>query len=391
MHARLALLTLSALVALPASALAQGSDDEWAAGAGGHLAFVTQAQDDGISNAFFVGTDGHRSGPEPISTGSGSPVVAVGPRGDALFLWYDRDERLWARYRSAVGALGGPELVAERIDGGAETNVLAVDGAGTATVTYLPDDGTGGLHVRTRSEAGAWSPAQNLGGADVFGPQLDVAANGFGVLAWRQGADQLMVSTRAPGAAGFAPATALTAPRKGSYPSEVAANDKGDAIVGWGTETAVYGRFRSPDGRFGPRTKLSRSPEMGGPYATVLASGRMVLGFTRGYRGAEARVRYTSGKLGPLKRITRDLAEATGVFPLAVGSGAVGWADRDPNVSTLRIAYATPNGRFSEAKTITRARGWTVGPAFAVTPQGPVAVAQRPLKPTDPIRWVRVP
>ena len=120
MTTRLALLAVGAVFALPSVAAAQGDDDEWAAGLGGHLAFLTQSQDDGVSMFQMIGPDGQRSAQAPISSGYASPVVAVGPRGDAIFLWFDRDERLWARYRSVGGVLGADEFVADTVGAGSE-------------------------------------------------------------------------------------------------------------------------------------------------------------------------------------------------------------------------------------------------------------------------------
>ena len=407
MHARLAALGPAALLALPSSAAAQGDSEAWAAGTGGHLAFLTQSQEDGIAVLRMIGPDGQRSAPEPVSSGSANPIAAVGPRGDALLLWYDGDDRLWARYRGAAGVLGGPELVAEHVDTSGGSNDIGLDAAGTATVTFVPEapNESGDLLVRTRTEAGVWSAPQNLGGDDVFAPHLAVTPNGSAVLAWRQSgdpkqlnADEVVVSTRPPGGAAFGPVTRVAGWRRNPSSPTVAANDRGDAVVGWSdlheprSTFSVHARFRLPGGSFGPALKLNRTRDMAGPYAAVSPSGRIVLGWTdHTKRRAEARVRLASGKLGPARKVTEDLEENSDLFPLAAGRGALAWADRDPDVSTLRIAYTTADGRFQTPRTIARARGWTVGPAFAAGPLGPVVVPKRPLQPDDPIQWRRVP
>jgi hypothetical protein len=131
---------------------------------------------------------------------------------------------------------------------------------------------------------------------------------------------------------------------------------------------------------------------MAGPWVTVLADGRMVLGWTDNLkRHAEARVRTAAGKLGPPTVITNDLEVNSDLFPLAIAHGALAWADRDPGISTIRIAQTTEDGRFLPSRTITRVRGWFLGPAFAISPQGLAIVPRRPLRPNDPIRWSHVP
>lgn len=411
MRLRSAVFASIAALALPAGATAQSTDDEWAAGAGGHLVFLTQARSQGASDGNSVaqvfGPDGQRSAQEPISTGYAGPIAAVGPRGDVLFTWYDRERQLWVRYRTAAGALGGPEPVAGPVDWSEASIAIGLDGAGTATVVYSPEtpDERGDVTVRTRTEAGVWSAPQTLGGDDVFAPTLAVTPNGSAVLAWRQSADpkplnanELVVTTRAAGAATFGPVARLVSHRFEPSDPSVAANDRGDAVVGWSElrgrhhEFSVHARFRSPGTGFGPKRRLNRTREMAGPWVTVLPSGRMVLGWTDNLRRrAEGVVRRADGTFGPVRKFTEDLEQNSDLFPLAIGRGAIAWADRDPDVSTLRIAHTTATGRILEGETITRVKGWSVGPAFAAGPSGVNVVAARPMRPTDPIRWLRAP
>lgn len=89
---------------------------------------------------------------------------------------------------------------------------------------------------------------------------------------------------------------------------------------------------------------------MAGPYAAVSDNGRIVLGWTDHlHRRAEGRVRLANGTLGPVRKFTEDLEQSSALFPLAVGRGAIAWADRDPGVGTLRIAYTTDPVRWLRA------------------------------------------
>jgi hypothetical protein len=131
---------------------------------------------------------------------------------------------------------------------------------------------------------------------------------------------------------------------------------------------------------------------MAGHRFAVLHDGTMVFGWTDNFtREAEVRVRTAAGKIGPAKTVTDDLEVNSDLFPLRVGHGAIAWADRDPDVSTIRLARATPDGDWLPTQDIGRARGWHLGPAFAVSAAGLIAVPRRPLTPTDRIPWTRVP
>src|SRR5688572_4183490 len=85
----------------PALAVAQGEQDEWAASSAGHLAFINR--DDGMSVLRVLDPEGRQAPPEVVTTTTSEPIVAMGARGDAIVVWYDNDEMLWARYRPAAG------------------------------------------------------------------------------------------------------------------------------------------------------------------------------------------------------------------------------------------------------------------------------------------------
>ena len=391
-----------ALIVCPSSALAQGEDSEWAAGSGGHFAFL--AQDKGnVPSLRMVGLDGAVSAPEVVAEAYADPIVAVGPRGDAIVVWIgESDDALHARYRPG-GALGPTELVALQADFDAETVTAGLDAAGNATVTWSPerDEERGGLWVRTRSEAGVWSDPQSLGGYRVFASSLAVAANGSALLAWRQSKtskhpnlNQVAISARAPGGASFSRARVLAGVNHDPGEPTVAANDRGDAIVVWsqleGRETSsrsgVGARARHPVRPPGAAQPRARH---GGRWVTVLADGAMVMGWTNNLnRHVEARVRSAAGKLGPPVVLTHDLEVNSDLFPLA--NGALAWADRDPGVSRIKLALVDGLG-FRPPIDVVRVHGWFLGPAFSVGPAGVSIVPRPPLHADDPIRWQPVP
>ena len=408
---RLTCLAGLALAIVPSSAAAQGDDGERASSSGGHMAFVTSVANQGVATLRFVGADGVQAPPEVVTDGSEHPQLALGARGDAIVLWYDSEKRLWARYRPVGGVLGPTEQVAAGVDRSSESNAVALDAAGTATVVWSPErrDERGGLRIATRSEGGIWSTPQAIAAYRVYAPELAVTDNGSAVLAWRQSRtakhpnlNQVAVSTRPPGGT-FGPPVVVAGVGRNPEEAAVAANDRGDAVVGWnedekdettqfGAATSFYARFRGPGGGFGPPVKVNKTKDMVGRWVTVTPEGRMVIGTTNNFtRRAEVRVRSAAGVLGPATIVTKDLEVNSDLFPLPYGRGLIAWADRDPGVSTIRIAQANDDLTLGPAQIITRVHGWFIGPTFATSPQGGlVTVPRTPLRTGDAIRWWRV-
>ena len=390
------------LIAVPSSALAQGEDSEWASGAGGDFAFLAQDGND-VSWLRMVGPAGQVSAAEVVSEPDADPVVAVGPRGDAIVAWIgENDHALHARYRPPGGVLGAVELVAPSADFDAEAVTVGLDGSGAATVTWSPprEGRRGGMWVRSRSPEGVWGAAQNLGGYRVFAPSLAVSANGTAVLAWRQSRtskhpnlNQVAISSRAPGGA-FGPARVLAGINRDPGEATVAANDRGDAIVVWSQLDrrdvfSVWAAFRGPGTRFGKPVRLNHERDMVSRWLSVLPDGTMVMGWTNnGNRHAEARVRSAAGALGPPVVLTRDLQVNSDLFPLA--SGALAWADRDPGVSRVKLAVVDGLG-FRPAIDVAVVHGWYLGPVFSTGPAGIALVPRAPLHADDVISWRRVP
>ncbi len=353
----------------------------------------------------MVGPGGEVSAPEVVAEPYADPIVAVGPRGDAIVAWIgENDDALYARYRPSGGVLGPPERVAENADFDAEAVTAGLDAAGNATVTWSPerDDERGGLWLRARSQAGVWAAPQSLGGYRVFEPSLAVTANGSALLAWRQSKtakhpnlNQVAISARDPGAMSFAPARVLAGVNHDPGEPTVSANDRGDAIVVWSQlagrheDFQVWGAVRGPGTRFGRPARLNHERDMVSRWVTVLADGTMIMGWTNNLnRHVEARVRSAAGKLGPPVVLTHDLEVDSDLFPLS--NGALAWADRDPGVSRIKLAMVDGLG-FRPPIDVVRVHGWFLGPAFSVGPAGVSIVPRPPLHAEAPIRWQPVP
>ena len=398
-------------VAAPSGASAQGAESEWAASSTGHLAFVNRDRDDETSVLRVLDPEGRPFPPEPVTSGTAAPIVALGARGDALVVWDDDAEHLWARYRPPAGPLGPPERVTTGPVRSILPASLGLDASGTATLVWVPSDGHGGPHVHTRTEAGAWDRPRALGGRNVYEVDLAVTDNGSGVLAWTRVRDrgapnrrQLVATTRAPGGT-FGPVQVVAGVQRGAGGAMVAGNDRGDAVVGWSQsrrlrgarrnplEFSTHAVFRSPGRRFGAPVQLNHTRDMAARGFAVLPDATMVFGWTDNrLRRAEVRVRTPAGRLAPARIVTRDLLINSDLYPLAVGHGAIAWlTGSTQGPATVRVARARPDGRWLQSTTIGRVRGAHYGPAFAVSAASLIAVPRQPLTPTDPIPWTRVP
>ena len=127
------------------------------------------------------------------------------------------------------------------------------------------------------------------------------------------------------------------------------------------------------------------------PFVSVLPSGRMLLSWL-GNRRLEVRARSASGRLGRPQILTRDLQDATNQVPLTAGRGAIGWSDRDPGVSTIRIAQADRHGRFGAPKPPAAcAASSTTAPRSRRSPARSRWSPPAPLNNPEPVHWKRIP
>lgn len=389
--------------AAPTAAQAALPGIPYATSSTGYLAVVTESYGDQPASLRVAAPDGTVGASEVVDAQARSLAVAVGPRGDALVVW-GGDTGLWARYRPPAGALEPKAKIGAGADLGENIAALDIDAAGAAIVAWAADD-DGRLRVRGRNAVGAWQPEQTLGDPGAFRPALALADNGRAVLTWRQRAarsrngTRIAVSTREPGAPFGRPIIAAGVQRNPAEPI-TAMNERGDAVAAWiethrrgngDTEFSIHGAFRAGIGPFSRPVRLSRM-EAAGPQAAVLPSGRMVLAWTDNVeRRAEARIRTVTGRLQPPRRITDDLEENTDVTVLAAGRGAVSWLDRDPGVSSIRIAQATDAGGFGAPQLLGRLRGWVYEtPAIYSVPGGLMMNARVPQSARNPLVVQRV-
>ena len=384
-------------------ASAQEWAGRWASSPAGHLAFVPQDEAGQRTVLQVIDPDGRLAPAEEVARKASDPAVALGPRGDVVVAWTDREHRLWMRYRPAGGTMGAPEQVASGVDTFVESSPIGLDGAGTATFAWVPSTRSfdGGISVRSRAESGAWSAPQNLPGLNVYRPQLAVTGNGSAVLTWVQSKTtrrpndrQIAISARSPGGVFSAPQIVAGTQRRAGVPV-VDANDRGDAAVLWvelhRNTLSVHGSFRAPGGRFGAPVALSRIKDVAGRRVTVMPDGRMILGWTdHETNRLEARTRAPDGTLSPPRVLTNRLELNSSISTLAVGEGAIAWREYNRGTTTVRIAYAA-GGRLGQARVIARTRSTIRSePAFAVTPSGLSMVLKPPERIGDRIRWTRV-
>ena len=333
------------LVLWPSTALAQGEDSEWAAGSGGHFAFL--AQDEANVSVAASGRlpMAWCPAPEIVSEPYAAPIVAVGPRGDVLVAWIgEDDEALHARYRPPGGVLGPDELVAPRkVEFGAEAvsarhrrgrqrNGHVVPGAAATNAA--------GCGCRTRSEAGVWGARRTWAatGSSPVAHGHRERQRASGVAAGEEPAkhpnlNQTAVSSRAPAGVFTAPRV-LVGVNRDPGEATVAANDRGDAIVVWSQLRTSATTFRCGR-RSATRApgRPSRATEPVPRHGEPMGDGARRRGDGDGLdeqphpprRGAGAQ---RGGHARPAGR--RSPRSRGQLGPVPAVPGAIAWADRDP-------------------------------------------------------------
>ena len=402
MRVRLALIAATSLVAAaPAWAM---PGEEFAVSPAGHVAVLTPTRDAAVLRV--AGPDGRFGAPEPAPRWA---QVAIGSRGDVAIVHSDGgpEPRLWVSYRPPGAAFEPPVLLDVDTTIAENWAALGVDGAGTVIVGWTSGAPGDEMMVRLRDPVDGWFPAQSLGGRDTFRPRLAVTDDGFATLAWRQqrslvNTSEVAVATRPSGGRAFGPPEVVG--RNPDDPDEpvVATNERGDGVVAWiesrerrdaeRSEFWIAGAFRSGRGSFGRPRRLS--PGNGaGPAVAVRPDGRMVIAWTDYQNFSRARIRSTGGALRRAVTLTRNPDVNHAVTALPSGRGAVAWSHREPGFSMMRVAQATPDGRFGRPRTVDLVRGFAAflnPPAFAALPSGLFYLRGRSTTPSPPPRLERV-
>lgn len=200
--------------------------------------------------------------PVVTSPPGGVPIrTAPAPSGPRVLAYWtvaqNGVQRLEAAERGADGAWSAPVVIATQR--GTGSPVIALNARGEAVLAWYLVDGAGQrLMVATRTAAGSWSPLRRLAGAARLGPpELNLAADGTAVVGWGEvrgltRRTRVRVSVRRPGAPFGAPRPVGTAPPASSPLEEIdfRALPGGRAAAAWSAsgETSVV-RYRA--GRWG--------------------------------------------------------------------------------------------------------------------------------------------
>lgn len=368
---------------------------EVAASSSGHLAVAPEsARGLAVRFADPAGTFGPRV-PLP-GDGGYAPVVALGPSGEALVVWTPGgpDDIALAAFRPPGGAFGPAEQIAADAAFGEDGPSVAFDAAGNATVLWASTRRRS-VVARRRAADGTWSRRDEIPAPDAFRPQLALASSGAAVATWRQtprssrrglAKTQVAVASRPAGGRFGAPQIVAGLTRHGPQEPVLNMNDRGDAVVAWSEDdpkrgtffSAIYAAFRSGERRFGRPTRISRRLVSGsGPSVSVAPDGRIVLAWgVYERRIGEARIRTASGRLLPIRVVSRDIEEDTAPIALADGHGVVAWNDRDPGVTHVRLARANGAGAFGPPQDVLTARelGYSRAPQLFAVPTGLVIV-----------------
>lgn len=353
------------------------------------LGHIVSLGDDSVVERAWLAAPGRPLGPPVPVPGGYFSAVALGPAGEGLLVFSEGgpEGRLMASFRPPDGAFGPAVPISEGPTSGPEARV-GFDAAGNAIVIWTQVGPGPDLVARARGANGSWSALEPIPGADgAFRVQLAVAPSGAATAVWREddgsgpNRTRLVAANRPPGGR-FGPQQTLAPARYDADDAALDMNARGDAVVAWvesnDATTAeelrftVAGVFRRGDGRFGRRIALARRGTDGSvPSVSVAPSGRMVIAYRDNRRGlALARIRTAAGRLLPVRTLSADAGENTGVAALAAGPGVVAWFDRDPGRTILRLAVAGADGRFRHRRTLARGSRYPEVPQLFATPTG---------------------
>lgn len=336
-----------------------------------------------------------------------TPGVAVGARGDVLTAWTDRRGRLWSRYRPSAGRFGSSKRVGSGVGAQTESLALALDAAGHAVIAWVPARGARKLHVGFGAPSG-WGAVQVLGADGASAPVVAMADDGAAVIAWTetgsagQDSTRLLAATRIAHGHFGAPRTVAGDERHADSPV-VSINDHRDAAIAWiqtspaprsqspdGVNFSVWAAFRGAGGSFGSPVLLS-ADHASGPALTVEPSGRTVLAWRNNDRHrVGARIRSSTGVLGPSQVLSRYLELNARPLVPAGGHGAIVWNEQRTR-RTVAMAQAVDDRRFTPSRTIAHVTAQADEPAVAGAPNGLSVIADPPFATTDPITWLHVP
>lgn len=256
-------------------------------------------------------------------SGAGGPEVAVAPNGDAVFGWTKFDatsqdccDRVYARPRSATGALGAVQMLSAPGQN-AYLSEIGIDADGDAVFAWSSG---GVVQTRVRSADGSLSPIQTLSQDPSSPPQLAVAGNGRAVFAWAAGG---RVRARARSATGALSPVQILSGFRGVYP-DVAIDSDGDSVFVWRLEgrdagcdpypddppqckQRFQGRARSAGGALSPVHDLSDGGAYPLPHVDVDSDGDAVFAWLRLRPGGlvvETRALSAAGVLSPVQEVS---------------------------------------------------------------------------------------
>jgi hypothetical protein len=188
--------------------------------------------------------------------------VAVDGHGNALAVWSEDGQGVFASYRQA----GGSWQAATKFDACGVEPQAAFDGGGNATVVWLQCTATfTRVVVAVRHADGSWTAPDVLStpGRAVSDAHLEVAGSGAAVISWLEYAADAVVqaSVREPGATAWTPAAQVSSVGASAEDSSPAVDESGDVAVGFTREDAagaiVWAAFKPGGGAWQRAVNLS--------------------------------------------------------------------------------------------------------------------------------------
>ena len=261
---------------------------------------------------------------------------------------------------------------------------VAVGPDGTAIAVWFRRDGSNSrIQVSTKPATGPWSSPTVLSPADqdAFDPQVAIGADGVAVAVWRRwdGSNYRVQAATRPANGTWSSSSTLSGAGGDAWDPQVAAGDKGSAVVVWGRSVGrvsqVQASTRAKGSWSSPTTLSTGIGDARDPQVAVGSNGAVVAVWSRADGSAYRVQAATRGGKGswssPLSLSGAGAdAEDPQVAVGSDGSATVVWRGWDGSNERVQAATRSPGGPWSAAAALSTAGRDAHDPQVAVAPSG---------------------
>ncbi len=258
----------------------------------------------------------------------------------------------------------GPSDPPTVLSGHQRVNPVVASNGGTDAIAAWQTTTGAPVEVRTRRNAGAWSPVQQIGGRNSREPSVAMTVDGRGFVALQTHDEshraRIGVMTDADG---WTSTTFISAENRSARKPRIAFDRAGRAIAVWqadrsGTSTAIQMSERRADGTWSEPQTISDSGRVGTPHLAVAPDGSAVVAW-HGQSGRRTQIwaaaRDAAGTWSDAEPVSSAVHHALdpGVTAFATGVGAVAWVESGRGGPTYVNVARLADGEWDTPATVT--------------------------------------